>query len=133
MTKKDSGVQSSTSMTHRFGVKPLSANRMFYRAKTKTKEYREYQETIRMLLMMENNDTWDWPFGTNKVSFKVEAGLSNKAADLDNVIKPLLDTYQSMYPDFNDKYVYYIELTKTMTKRGEEFLEVLVEEIEDEV
>lgn len=86
-----------------------------------------------MLLMMENNDIWDWPFGTNKVSFKVEAGLSNKAADLDNVIKPLLDTYQSMYPDFNDKYVYYIELTKTMTKRGEEFLEVLVEEIEDEV
>ena len=86
-----------------------------------------------MLLMMENNDIWDWPFGTNKVSFKVEAGLSNKAADLDNVIKPLLDTYQSMYPDFNDKYVYYIELTKTMTKRGEEFLEVLVEEMVDEV
>lgn len=86
-----------------------------------------------MLLMMENNDTWDWPFGDKRVSFKVEAGLSNKAADLDNVIKPLLDTYQSMYPDFNDKYVYYIELTKTMTKRGEEFLEVLVEEMVDEV
>lgn len=77
--------------------------------------------------MMENNDTWDWPFGVEKVYFKVEAGLSNKAADLDNVIKPLLDTYQSMYPEFNDKYVYHITLDKMMVKKGEEYLLVHVD------
>jgi len=77
--------------------------------------------------MMENEDNWVWPFGDSQVFFEVEAGLSNRAADLDNVIKPLLDTYQSMYPEFNDKYVYHIKLDKVIVKKGEEYLSVKID------
>ena len=70
----------------------------------------------------------EWPFEKNLVNFTVTAGLSNRGADLDNVIKPLLDTYQGIFEEFNDNKVYHIELTKEITKKGEEFLHVIVEE-----
>ena len=67
-----------------------------------------------------------WPFGDSMVSFDVVAGLSNRAADLDNVIKPVLDTFQSIYEEFNDNKVYEIHLTKEIVPKGDEYLEVSV-------
>lgn len=64
----------------------------------------------------------DWPFGTDPVSFHVEGGLSSRNMDLDNVIKPLLDTFQSIYQEFNDNKVYYIELHKEIVPKGKEYL-----------
>lgn len=103
-------------------VKPLSANKMTGRNKSyKTKEYKQYQEDIRQELL-----GVDWPIGDNPCAFYVEAGLSNKLSDLDNVIKPLLDTFQCIYPEFNDKKVGYIELQKKTVKKGDDFLRVRV-------
>jgi len=56
----------------------------------------------------------------------VEAGLSNRAADIDNVIKPLLDTFQHIYEEFNDNKVYYVELQKIIVPKGQEFIRVRV-------
>ena len=74
----------------------------------------------------------DWPFDSELVSVDVVAGFSNRGADLDNVIKPILDTYQLIYDDFNDNKVYKINLEKEIVKKGEEFLDVTFRKIEDD-
>ena len=68
-----------------------------------------------------------WPFGSEEVSIYVEAGLSARQADLDNVLKPLLDTFQGIYEEFNDNKIYFIEAWKTIVPKGDEFLRVRIE------
>lgn len=70
-----------------------------------------------------------WPFSDNQVEFIVEAGLSNRGADLDNVLKPLLDTYQGIFEEFNDNKVYRIKVTKKIVKKGEEYISVHIKEL----
>lgn len=69
-----------------------------------------------------------WPFGKDEVSFHVEVGLSSRAADLDNTIKPLLDTFQGIFDEFNDNKVNYIELHKEIVPKGAEYLWIRVRE-----
>jgi len=91
----------------------------------KSAEYLQYQNDIRDQLI-----GTDWPFGTDQVSFSVVAGVSNRGSDLDNVIKPILDTYQGVYEEFNDNKVYNIKLEKRIVKRGGEFLDIGIREYE---
>jgi len=79
-----------------------------------------------MILMGES-----WPFKDKPVLFIVYAGLSNKASDLDNVIKPLLDTYQNIFEEFNDKTVQGIILQRDRVKRGGEYLWVRIAEAKE--
>ena len=114
-------------------VKPLSANKMFYRNKNKTTDYRHYQDEFRdCVILEENTDSPVWPFEEN-VTFDIEVGLSSKLADLDNVLKPIFDTYQSIYEGFNDKTVYEIRATKLLVARGDEYVSVEVRPIASEV
>lgn len=78
--------------------------------------------------MFSDGDAFEWHFGHSQVCFDIKAGLSNRGADLDNCIKPLLDTYQSMYKEFNDNKVYHITMEKFIVKKGDEYLEVKIEE-----
>ena len=87
----------------------------------KSKAYVDYQNEIRDELM-----GTEWKFGTDQVVFEVTAGLSNRGADLDNVIKPVLDTYQSIYEEFNDNKVYKIKLIKDIVQKGDEYLDVKI-------
>lgn len=100
---------------------------MFYRNKNKTAEYREYQQELGDYLMGET-----WPFEQEPVIFLVTAGLSNRGADLDNLIKPLLDTYQSHYPEFNDNKVYGIYMIKDIVPKGSEYLDITVRKLDDD-
>ncbi len=122
-------------LKHRFNVKPLSANKMFGKKGKitfKTKDYLNYQNEIRDEILEEaDNDVW--PFGASYTTFTITAGLSNRGADLDNVMKPLFDTYQSIYSDFNDNKVYHIEAFKDIVKKGEEYIDVTIKEWKDEV
>lgn len=103
-----------------------------HRGKTtfKTKDYLGYQNEIRDEIRQEAEDD-EWPFASSYVKFTITAGLSNRGADLDNILKPLFDTYQSIYTNFNDNKVYLIKATKDIVKKGEEYLEVTVEEYTD--
>ena len=83
----------------------------------KTSEYEAYQQEIRDEML-----GIEWPFSNEQVRFHVEAGLSAKQADLDNVLKPLLDTFQGIYEEFNDNKVYYIEAHKEIVPKGDEYL-----------
>ena len=121
--------QQGEGMETLFQMKPLSANRMFVRKnKTtfKTADYKRFQEDMALILMGET-----WTFKDRPVLFIVYAGLSNRASDLDNVIKPLLDTYQNIFEEFNDKTVQGIILQRDRVKRGGEYLWVRVAEAEE--
>ena len=67
-----------------------------------------------------------WPFGKDEVTFEIEGGFSNRAADLDNIIKPILDTFQNIFKEFNDNRVYEIKLNKEIVKKGTEYVDIKV-------
>lgn len=95
---------------------------MTYRNKAiKQRQYIDYQNELR-----DEIRGVEWPFGDDQVEFYIVAGFSNRAADLDNVIKPLFDTYQGIFEEFNDNKVYHAELHKTIVRKGREFLFVRV-------
>ena len=96
------------------------------RNKHKTADYLAYQNAIRDEMM-----DIAWPFGAEQVSFHIEAGVSTRAADIDNVIKPLLDTFQGIFDEFNDNKVYYVEAHKEIVPKGEEYIGVKIQEYRD--
>ena len=69
-----------------------------------------------------------WPFGASPLLFQIHAGLSARQADLDNLLKPLLDTFQNIFEEFNDNKVYRIEANKLIVPRGSEFIRVRIHE-----
>ena len=109
----------------RLGIKPFSANNMHYaRKRVDSREYKEFKGTIADLIG-----------GNYHVSPKAQlkltliSGFSSKASDLDNTFKPLLDSMQ-LSMGFDDKQVYIIEAVKDVGKRGEEYLLIKLEEIQ---
>lgn len=112
--------QSRSKWNHKFCFKPQSANRMFYRAKQLTVQYRQWREAIYEDINMERK----WPFkADDKLEFNVKIGVSSKLFDVDNAIKPLLDTFQYMF-DFNDRMVFKVIIEKEWVKKGEEYFDV---------
>lgn len=93
----------------------------------KTADYERYQNEIRDELM-----GIEWPFGSDPVRVTFIAGMTTRAADLDNIMKPLLDTYQVIFDGFNDNKVYELHGHKEIAGKGNEYLEVTIERIEDE-
>ena len=101
---------------------------MTYRNKSiKQKQYIDYQNELRDEIL-----DMEWPFGDDQVTFFIVAGFSNRGADLDNVLKPLFDTYQGIFEEFNDNKVYHAELHKTIVPKGREFLYVRIRRVHDE-
>jgi Holliday junction resolvase RusA-like endonuclease len=95
--------------------KPLSVNQAWQGKRFKTPIYKAYEKE--MLLRM--------PAGKIETDqmLRVEFffGFSNKASDLDNPVKLLLDIAQKKY-GFNDSNVYELNVRKCIVKKGEEFL-----------
>ena len=101
---------------------------MYWRGKrVKTSQYLAYQNEVRDLMM-----DVSWPFGTDMVKFWIKAGFSARQADLDNILKPLFDTFQNVFDDFNDNKVYLIEAHKDIVPKGEEYVHVKIERLENE-
>jgi Holliday junction resolvase RusA-like endonuclease len=90
-------------------------NEAFMGRKRKTAKYRDYE--IKVPKELPDLDLPD----RGPLGLRLRAGLSNRAADLDNVIKPFLDILQSHY-GFNDNRIYYIEMTKVKIAKGEEYV-----------
>ena len=99
---------------------------MYLRNRHKTADYKNYQ-----LEILDELKGIEWPFGTSQLNVLVHAGLSNRGADIDNVIKPILDTYQSIYDEFNDNKVYSISLFKDIVPKGDEYLHITFTERTD--
>jgi Holliday junction resolvase RusA-like endonuclease len=104
-------------------VKPFSANKMHYATQKKdTKEYREFKNDIGVLLQPLDIQTKP----TDKLKFTLIAGFSNKASDLDNAFKPLLDSMQ-LAMGFDDKQVYQIVAFKDTVPKKEAYLYIKLE------
>lgn len=109
-------------------TRPLSTNKMSGQRKTyETKEYLEYRDLIARVV--------GGTYGIDKkMKLKVDvvAAFSNKRGDLDNVFKPLFDSMVAcMDDDFDDCQVYEIHARKRIVKKGQEYLEVRVEILDE--
>lgn len=97
--------------------KPLSVNQAWQGKRFKTPAYKDYEKA--MLLMMPKAKV------DAEEMLRVEFffGFSNKASDLDNPVKLLMDIAQKKY-GFNDKNVFEMNIRKCLVKKGEEFIQM---------
>ena len=93
-------------------VTPMSQNKAYLGRKTKSKEYRVYTGNIVDIL-----PAYDIPEG--ELDFKIDVHYSNRAADIDNCLKPFIDILQFHY-GFNDNKIYHLDVTKHIVPKGEE-------------
>jgi Holliday junction resolvase RusA-like endonuclease len=97
--------------------KPMSVNLASQGKRFKTPAYKVYENS--MILMMPKGK-----IETDQM-LRVEFffGFSNKASDLDNPVKLLMDIAQKKY-GFNDKMVFELNVRKCIVKKGEEFIQM---------
>ena len=101
-------------------IKPLSVNQAWRGRRFKAEIYKEYEEELFLLL-----PKIKIPQGNLKL--KIVFGLSNKASDVDNPVKPFVDILQKKY-GFNDKNIYRLDLEKIIVKKGKEYIEFEISE-----
>jgi Holliday junction resolvase RusA-like endonuclease len=95
--------------------KPLSINEAFQGRRFKTPAYKEYEKAM-LLNMPRANIEKD-----EMLRVEFFFGFSNKASDLDNPVKLLMDIAQKKY-GFDDKMVFELNVRKCIVKKGEEFI-----------
>jgi Holliday junction resolvase RusA-like endonuclease len=64
------------------------------------------------------------PDGAVKIT--IEFGFSNAASDLDNPVKPFLDSLKDRY-GFDDKKVYELFISKKIVKKGQDYIKYKIE------
>ena len=107
---------------NRIYIKPLSVNEVWAGRRFKTPAYKSYEQELSYLLPKK----LEIPNG--KLELKITFGFSNKASDIDNPVKPLLDILQKTY-GFNDKKIYKLEVEKVDVKKGEEYIEFKIDQL----
>lgn len=109
-------------------TRPFSTNKMSGARKTfETKEYLEYRD----LIARKSGGFYGFT-GKEKMKLTVIAGFSNKKGDLDNVFKPLLDSIVGCVDAaFDDSQIYAIEAKKQIVPKGQEYLKVKLEVLDE--
>jgi Holliday junction resolvase RusA-like endonuclease len=97
--------------------KPLSVNEAWQGKRFKTPLYKAYEQTILLTMPKGKIDA------EQMLRIEFFFGFSNKASDLDNPVKLLLDIAQKKY-GFNDKNVFELNVRKCIVKKGEEFIQM---------
>lgn len=95
-------------------IKPLSVNNAWQGKRFKTNDYKKYEEDL--LLMLPKIKIINPPYRLN-----ITVGFSNKASDLDNVLKPFLDILQKKY-SINDKHIQILHVEKEVVTKNNEFI-----------
>ena len=101
-------------------IKPLSVNTCWQGQRFKTPTYKSYEQEVFYKLP----SIYEIPEG--ELCLVLIFGVSNKASDIDNCVKPFQDILQKKY-NFNDKMIYELLVRKQIVKKGEEFIEFLIE------
>ena len=103
-------------------IKPLSVNDAWKGRRFKTDNYKKWQKELLIMLP------------TIKIQFKGNLkadfvfGFSSKASDIDNPLKPLIDTLQKKYK-FNDNQIQELNVKKEIVKKGQEFMSINITEL----
>ena len=95
-------------------IKPLSVNEVWKGRRFKTDKYKIYESAV--LLMLPKIAIVPPPYRLNIV-----VGFSNKASDIDNILKPFLDILQKKY-GINDKHIEVLHIEKQIVKKNNEFI-----------
>ena len=98
----------------KINIKPLSVNEAWQGRRFKTKKYIHY-ESIMLKLLPKINMT-NPPYRLN-----ITVGFSNKASDLDNILKPFIDILQKKY-GINDKHIEILHIEKQIVTKKNEFI-----------
>jgi Holliday junction resolvase RusA-like endonuclease len=102
-------------------IKPLSVNEAFQGRRFKTDKYKQWIENSIIQLKQIKIPK------SQKLTLIVIFGVSSKASDIDNPLKPLLDLIQKKY-GINDNRFYKLEVTKEIVKKGKEFIKFDIQE-----
>lgn len=105
----------------KINIKPLSVNECWQGRRFKTKEYKQYEKDL--LLMLPNVK-----LKIQRVSIDIVFGFSNSLCDIDNPLKPFLDILQKKY-NINDRDIYKLIVSKEVIKKGNEFIKYQITEI----
>lgn len=103
----------------KINLKPLSVNCAFQGKRYKTKKYEQYERNALLLLPA---------FKLTEPPYKltIEFGFSNKASDIDNPLKMILDILCKKYK-FDDKDVYELNVKKVIVKKGAEYIQFKIQ------
>ncbi len=108
---------------HNTPIKALSVNKAWQGKRFKTKEYLQYEKQVLLLL-----PRIIIPDG--KLLLEITFGMSNKASDIDNPLKPFLDILQKKY-NFDDKQIYKLIVNKEITAKNQEFIKFKITKYEN--
>ncbi len=97
--------------------RPLSINEAWQWKRFKTPAYNNYDKAILLHMPKGQIDV------EKMLRIEFFFGFSNKASDLDNPVKLLIDLAQKKY-GFNDKNVFELNVRKCIVKKGEEFIQM---------
>ena len=104
-------------ISFKLNEKPLSINEAWQGKRFKTPAYNNYEKAILLQMPKAKIDV------EQMLRIEFFFGFSNKASDLDNPVKLLLDIAQKKY-GFNDKNVFELNVRKCIVKKGEEFIHI---------
>lgn len=102
-------------MKNIINIKPLSVNQCWQGRRFKTSIYKKYEKNI--IALLENKELLRPPYKIN-----ITFGFSSKLADIDNPLKPFIDILQKKY-NINDRDIWELNVKKTITDKGKEFIE----------
>lgn len=94
----------------------MSVNEAWQGRRYKTPKYKAYREAMGYLLPRDLDVPKDVPIGLFVVFF-----VSSKASDLDNLLKPFIDSLQDKY-GFDDKMIVEIITRKGSAPKGKEYI-----------
>jgi Holliday junction resolvase RusA-like endonuclease len=97
--------------------KPMSVNLAWQGKRFKTPAYKDYENSMMLMMPKAKIET------DEMLRVEFFFGFSNKASDLDNPVKLLMDIAQKKY-SFNDKMVFELNVRKCIVKKGEEFIQM---------
>lgn len=106
----------------RIEIKPLSVNEAWQGRRFKTDKYKVFENHLMMLLPKLKIDL------KSKLKIEFVFGFSNAGSDLDNPVKPCLDVLQKKY-GFNDNKIYELNIKKELVKKGKDFIQLNISEI----
>jgi len=106
----------------RVDIKPMSVNKAWGGRTFKSKEYKTYIKDLLLIL-----PPMTVPEG--EIEIYLKWGFSSKASDFDNPIKPFVDILQMKY-GFNDKNIKRAVIDVDHVKRGNEYIEFQIKELE---
>ena len=95
-------------------IKPLSVNEAWKGRRFKTDKYKVYEDSV--LLLLPKIKIPPPPYRLNLI-----VGFSNKASDIDNILKPFLDILQKKYV-INDKHIEVLHIEKQIVSKNNEFI-----------